>query len=381
LKEGATLGRLATILWCPGRGAEGRRVGLDCVTLLETLGPTTELAYAYDRMAFLTRMNADLESAEDWSSKAASVAEKVGDADAIEWTSGGRELLEVMSGSSPAIASYRRRADWARSHGEVHKLVDILDALVLSLIPYHGYTLSRGHIEEGVTLSRGCGNELAHVYLLAHRARLELDQGQWEDAADTAEFVLGERLVSTFPRTLALVTLALVRARRGDPDVWTLLDEARDLAEPTGELPRMAPVAAARGEAAWLTGRSDAVAQETDTVFGRAVSGPVPWALGELAVIRRRAGIEDDVPGTASRATQAPDCRAVAEPDRVERARPPMRPLSPRRGRRGSPTTGPRGASLLEPTGCRIGARRLREAGLRGIPVGPRTSTRTNPPD
>ncbi len=260
--------------------------------------------------------------------------------------------------------------------------MDILDALVLSLIPYHGYTLSRGHIEEGVTLSRGCGHELAHVYFLAHRARLELDQGQWEDAADTAEFVLGERLVSTFPRTLALVTLALVRARRGDPDVWTLLDEARDLADPTGELPRMAPVAAARGEAAWLTGRTDAVAQETDTVFGRAVSRPVPWALGELAVIRRRAGIEDDVPERlpephkhqiAGRWEEASTAWSeLGHPYEATLALGEGDEAAQRRALEELRSLGARPAA-------RIGARRLREAGLPGIPVGPRTSTRTNP--
>ena len=257
LKEGATLGRLADHPVVPrARGAEGTTGrGRLRDAARDGWGPNyrARLRLRSDGLSS-TRMNADLDSAESWSSKATSVAEKVGDADAIEWTRGGRELLEIMSGSSAAIASYRRRADWARSHGDVRKLVDILDALVLSLIPCHGYTLSREHIEEGVTLSRACGHELSHVYLLSHQARLELDQGQWEDAAEFAEFVLGKRLVSTFPRTLALVSLALVRARRGDPDVWTLLDEARDLADPTGEVPRIAPVAAARGEAAMAVG-------------------------------------------------------------------------------------------------------------------------------
>ncbi len=382
LKEGATLGQLATLLWCPGRGAEGRRVGVDSVTLLEQLAPTPELAYAYDRMAFLTRMNDDLESAEAWTRKATSIAEKVGDADAIEWTSGGHELLEIMCGSSAAISRYRRRADHARGQGQAHKLADILNTLVLTLVPQHGYTLSRGFIDEGVTVSRECGHELALVYFLSHRARLELNQGQWEDAASLAELVLGERLVSTFPRSLALVTLALVRARRGDPDVWALLDEARHLAEPTGELSRIAPVAAARGEAAWLTGRSDGVALETDTAFELALSRSAPWALGELAVIRRRAGIEDDPPerlpephkhqiagrwreaATAWRALGHPYEAALALGEGDEGAQ--RRALEELR-------------SLGARPAARIIARRLREGGLRRIPVGPRTSTRTNP--
>ena len=296
LQEGATVGQLAALLWCPGRGVEARRVGIDSVTLLEQLPPTPELAYAYDRMSFLHRVNTDHESAEPWAKKAISAAETVGDANAIAWTTAGRELLEIMSGSSAAIAIYLRRADQARRRGQVDNVVGTLDALVFALVPHHGYTLSRGYIEEGIALSRECGHELAHVYLLSHRARLELNQGRWADAAGFADLVLAKRLVSTFPRSLALVTLALVRARRGDPDVWALLDEARELSEPTGELLRIAPVAAARGEAAWLSGRSADVAAETDAAFELALSRPAPWALGELAVIRRRAGIEDDLP-------------------------------------------------------------------------------------
>ena len=119
------------------------------------------------------------------------------------------------------------------------------------------------------------------MYLLAFRSRLELNDGHWDDAAESAQLALGERFVSTFPRTVALVTLALVRARRGDPDAWPLLDEARELSEPTGELPRIAPVAAARGEAAWLNGRRDTVADETESAFQLALPGVVPWGLGD----------------------------------------------------------------------------------------------------
>ena len=194
--------------------------------------------------------------------------------------------------------------------------------------------------------------------------------------------MLGERLVSTFPRSVALVSLALVRARRGDPDVWALLDEARDLSEPTGELSRIAPVAAARGEAAWLTGRSDEVALETDTAFELALSRSAPWALGELAVIRRRGGIEDDPPeqlpephkhqiagrwreaATAWRALGHPYEAALALGEGDEGAQ--RRALEELR-------------SLGARPAAQIIARHLREGGLRRIPVGPRTSTRTNP--
>src|SRR5262249_62278382 len=93
------------------------------------------------------------------------------------------------------------------------------------------------------------------LYLLASRARLELNEGRWTEAADAAAAVLRVPRTSTTPRILTLVVIALLRARRGDPGHQELLDEAWALAEPTGEVFRQWPVAAARAGAAWLSGR------------------------------------------------------------------------------------------------------------------------------
>jgi class 3 adenylate cyclase len=73
-----------------------------------------------------------------------------------------------------------------------------------------------------------------------------------EARRSTGRATFQKRVISTFPRILAFVVLGLVRARRGDPNAGLLLDDALELAEPTHELPRIAPVAAARAEAAWL---------------------------------------------------------------------------------------------------------------------------------
>src|SRR5207248_2284373 len=90
--------------------------------------------------------------------------------------------------------------------------------------------------------------------------------------------------------------LAVVRARRGDPETRELLDEAWALAEPTGELPRIGPVAVARAEVAWLSGRPDEVVEVTDAALDLAVRRQSTWRVGELLAWRRRAGVRDEVP-------------------------------------------------------------------------------------
>src|SRR5712691_9181231 len=56
-------------------------------------------------------------------------------------------------------------------------------------------------------------------------SRLELDQGLWSEAADSASSVLRIPRTSTTPRIVSLVVLGLPRARRGDPEAWLPLDE------------------------------------------------------------------------------------------------------------------------------------------------------------
>jgi len=144
------------------------------------------------------------------------------------------------------------------------------------------------------------GLDLWRLYLLAFRARIELDRGRWSEAVESAGLVLQKRYISTFPRIQALVVLGLVRARRGEPDAQPPLDDALALATPTEELPRIAPVAAARAEVAWLAGDREGVRVATEDAFELALRQGVAWPIGELACWRWRAGLDDKAPDGAA---------------------------------------------------------------------------------
>jgi DNA-binding CsgD family transcriptional regulator len=182
---------------------------------------------------------------------------------------------------------------------------------------------------------------------------------------------------------VALVVLGLVRARRGDPGVWPLLDEALQLVEQATQLEPSAVVAAARAEAEWLGGDPAKVTAATEEAFARALEVADPWALGELAAWRFRAGIREEIPAGAAqpyalqiagdwaRAAELWDeigcpyeaALALAHADDDKALR--------------------RSLDELQRLGARPGAdmvaRRLRERGARGLPRGPRPATRQNP--
>src|SRR5438270_9164776 len=110
-------------------------------------------------------------------------------------------------------------------------------------------------------------------------ARASFEQGRWNDAAEEATRVLGHYRLPAAAKIPALVVLGWVRVRRGDPGSAALLDEARDLALATGEVQRIAPVAAARAEAAWLRGDPEQCLAEARVGYELALTHTYPWKL------------------------------------------------------------------------------------------------------
>jgi DNA-binding CsgD family transcriptional regulator len=316
--------------------------------------------------------------------------------EAVAWAKRGVELAEELGEEEVAVnalttiavnegnyAKLEQNAERARRAGLDHEVALALMLRASVAVGERRLDLAGRYIEEAVAFCTDRGQELMRIYTLAQRAWLELYEGRWSDAADTAAFVLRIPRTSTTPRILALVVLALVRARRGDPGSQELLDEAWSLAEPTGELWRLGPVAAARAEAAWLRGDLEAIGAATEGALALALGRRASWLGGELAVWRHRAGLDTtssadtaepyalelaDDAASAAETWRAHGCPyesalALAEVEEEEALRRSLDELL---------SLGARPAS-------EIVARRLRERGARGVARGPRASTRKNP--
>jgi len=267
LAEGDAERRLAQFLWCPGRADESRRAVERAIALLEQLPPTPELGWAYVEAAFTHAYGSRVAEAIDCRERAIAVAEEVGvPAIAVE----ARINAAVATKDVDAVLA---QIETAAALGDPGLMSHLWMTLANVAVARRRFEVAEDAIEQGLTLVAANALELTRLYLLAYRAIVELVEGRWDEAADTASKVLRIRRTSTTPRIRALVTLALVRLRRGDPDSDSLLDEAWALAEPTGEEQRMQPVIDARNERDWLEGR-----READGLF------PDPYGPYETAV-------------------------------------------------------------------------------------------------
>jgi DNA-binding CsgD family transcriptional regulator len=383
LKEGDCLRSLSRLYRFLGRTQEAARIGREAITRLEELGAGRELAMAYVNLGHLYTVAEDADEAVAWSVKAAELGERLGDEEVSIYSLTNLGAVEVFTDSPEAPAKLEQGLELALRAGLEENAGRGYLNLVWWPIRQRRYDLVDRYLEPGLEYCTEHGMDLWRLFFIPCRARRELDRGRWTEAAESAAFVLRDHRTWPVPRVFSLTVLALVRARRGDPDVWALLDGALALAEPSGELQRIGPATTARAEAAWLEGDREAVRKETDAALELAIRRRSRWTIGELACWRRRAGVEDEIPEPVAEPYAAElagewwraaelwtelECPyeaalALAEADDDDALRRALGELQ----------------RLGAQPAAAIVVRRLRERGVRGVPRGPRPSTRENP--
>ncbi len=382
LKEGENLAELAWPLVRSGQNAAAEAASHGAIEVLRAMPSTRQVAVAYLVQAHLRMLDRDRPVAVRLGRKAIDLATRFQDVATVA-------RAELVVGSAMLVAGddkgrlhLDRSLDLARQHG-LDSLVGLIQLNTGSSYgEQYRFADAERHLAEGIAFTRDHDLDHANHYMCAWLALTRLYQGRWSEARDIATSVLAWPNASALSRIMALVAVGRVRARRGEPGASAALDEALDLALPTDTLQRLAPVRAARAEAAWLAGDPGRAAAEARAIYDLALKYRHRWHVGELSFWRRLAGEEVAPPtwsappfllqikGNWRRAATAweglgcpyEQARALADGDAAAQ-----------------------GAALeifigLEAAPAAAALRqRMRSAGLRHIPRGPRATTRHNP--
>jgi DNA-binding CsgD family transcriptional regulator/tetratricopeptide (TPR) repeat protein len=387
LGEADALQAMAPNLRCYGRVAEANQAMNDALSILETLPPGRELAMTRAIQAMLALNIEDLPTAGRWASMAIELAREVGDHVALVHALNTRGTAACLDGDDDGRLELLRSIDLSRQWELDEQVGRGYLHLTWALTRIRAYDLANRYGREGIEYCLERGLDAWRYEITGHMARRLMDGGSLDSAVEAAASVLRSAHTNAVARTICHSVIAVVRARRGDPDPHTPLEQARAIAEPTGELQQMTPPAAAAAEIAWLEGvpgTATAVVEATDPTLRIAMEHRAVWVLGELGAWRRRVGAD---PGVAPAATAGPYALELAGESREAAAA--WRRLgcdyeaavvlaSAR-------DTDMKREALMEfqrlgaGRAAALTARRLRERGERALPRGPRPSTRRNP--
>jgi DNA-binding CsgD family transcriptional regulator len=386
IKQLETLAWVARVELNLGRAQDAVETAREAAAMFEEMEPGPLLAIAYDLRGGMNLLSEDRAETERWSQLALDIATPaelpltivsatgmLGAAAALQGEASGVEQLERSLAQAQGLPEGLPEA--ADLVGRTHTLLCMAGCRRRSL------DLMERYLEPGLAYCEEHDLAIWNRLLLATRSWVALERGDWDRAADTVGLVLMEDC--TMSCCQARVVLGLVRARRGDPDPFTPLAEAREVADRTQHLWWTFQVAAAEAEALWLGGRPEAIADATDETFESAVRLGAPWPSAELAWWRRQGGIDEEIPAAATgpfelqlrgdwsgaaAAWRAAGCpyeaaMALAEADDEDALRRALEELQ----------------QLGAGPGAAVVARRLRERGVRGVPRGPRPKTKANP--
>ena len=391
-KEAASLRLHGRLLLQLGRDQEAIAAGERAIDLLETLPTDRDLAVAYANLAELAMTREDPgRRARGRNARSRSHASSMTARRPATWPSTSARLKPSAATRREARGSngrWKPRSTLASRRSRRRPF----NWLVREAVRARRFVSVDLYLARGVEYcsERDLGNW--RQSLVAMGARADLDRGRWSDAAAGAARVLRTARTQASAPALARSVLALVRARRGDPGVVEALEFPVATHDPSGASPRpgSAPpptskmyLAAARAEIAWLRGEPAAVFEATEEAFELAIDAEAWWVVGELAYWRWRAGIVEDVPpGAAEPFTlsihgdwrRAAECwaglgcpydaaLALADGDNETALHEAFHRLH---------ALGARSAAAIV-------ARHMRERGFRGVPRGPRPTTRENP--
>jgi len=383
VRQARSLRWLSRLHWFLGKRDAAEHYAEQALHASEALDDKREYAMACSNRAQLYMLDSDADQTVAWAGRAIELAECLGDIET---------LAHALNNLGTALG--QRSPDEGRPHLErslrlalendfqehVARAYTNLSSIAVATKRYDD---ARRYLDAGLEYTAERDLDSWLYYMQGWRARLRLETGDWDAAADDAMTVVHNSQGATLVVSPALTALAILRLRRGDPDFESVLEQAFACIAEAREVQRVGPLMAARAELAWLTGSAAADAAVIVDTRDWALRQHERWITGELCAWLRRLGIDDalpdDLPAPYDLLLRRGDWAGAAAAWQ-ELGCPYEAALALAEGDEGARRTALDRFTALgaEPAADRL-RRALRAAGVRNLPKRQRRSTRDNP--
>jgi DNA-binding CsgD family transcriptional regulator len=289
-KEGNSLRWLSRYSSLKGNKSEAEIYADKAIHVLEELTPGQELAAAYSNRSQLGMLNEDTKTAVEWGKLAIDLAERLGLTEVIANALNNVGSAEICAGQDAGWKKVKQSLELALQEDIPYEVARGYTNMASVAIAWKDYTNGMDYLNAGIEYSSDYGLDTWDFYQRGWRARLNFEQGYWDIVEKDTYFAIQANYSSVI-RLPALTTLGHLWLRQGNARGGELLLEAKSLAQETGELQRIEPVARALAESAWLKGDLEQAGVEAAVGFDLAQrQSENPWVLGEMAFWMWRAG-------------------------------------------------------------------------------------------
>jgi DNA-binding CsgD family transcriptional regulator len=281
LEEGEGWRWLSLMLLALEGTSAAAEAGRASVRLLEILGPSPQLAWSLVNLAQISALSYD-PGVTEYVDRAIALGTQLGD-DAVVLQArsyaGLATVFRTDTGWDEVEAAWRE----AMNNPAVPEHAAFIGMIICWTAATH-HDLDRAERCIAQTSAWCATHDLGNFKtgVISAQALAGLHRGDWTLAAACADDVLTHSDLSPQHRILPLLTIALIRARRGQQPVAPLLDQSVAGAGPD-DVFLMSLARAARAEAAWLAGDDDTA--RTEAAAGLAATPAThvnPWLVGHL---------------------------------------------------------------------------------------------------
>jgi len=257
-KTGNSMRFLSRLWWYEGNRKQAQRFGEQAIEALEKQPSSKAKAMAYCNMSQL-KSEADLTNeCMFWGEKAFTMAREVCDEETAAYAlcNMGSTLMLHESSLPRGIDLLQQSLALALKNSYHEHVARAYTAMGSNGVTIKDYLFSKTNLDKGINYCEERDLDSLKFYMLGWKARMNLETGNWNEANRIAEGLIKNEHLLPVIKIGALVTIATIKMRKGNPDALALLVEAKTSAFETTELQRIIPVLLASLEYEWINGMS-----------------------------------------------------------------------------------------------------------------------------
>jgi DNA-binding CsgD family transcriptional regulator len=293
-KVGLNLRWLSRLHWYRSEREQAEQYANQAVTVLESATPCAELGMAYSLRSQMHMLLDEFEPCIVWGEKALAAAAQTGnDVETRVHAMTNMGTAMMLSNKPGGNEMLEQSLSLAKAHAMHEHAARVYTNLTTCLISNKQYFKANECAQAGIAFDRSHDLDSWLHYLVGLYADLKFELGEYAECERQATSALQVPRQTTIMRLPAMTVLARLKARRGDADAVSSIDEVLALALPTKEPSRILPLYLARAELAWARQDLAALKLAVEQALQHITADDNnPWQMTQLQLWRKRAGLK-----------------------------------------------------------------------------------------